>query len=174
MSFWDIENLDSSGQFEMGGGEIKPIPANTNCLAAIDEAKWDEKDGARYISLRWSVVQPAEYKNRKVFQKLWVADDEPNNKDPAKKRDKAKRMLAAIDHNAGGKLRAAGVMPTDELLQSSLCNRMMIIKVMEWKIEDKSSGETKTGNWIGAVSAKSGAAAAPVAAQKASMEDAPF
>lgn len=172
MSFWDIE---TTGEFEMGDGEFKPIPANTNCLAAVDEAKWDEKDGARYISLRWSVVQPAEYKNRKIFQKLWVADEDPSAKDAAKKRDKARRMLAAIDHNAGGKLRAAGVEPTDESLQASLCNRMMIIKVMEWKIEDRASGETKTGNWIGAVSAKTGAA--PVAAQTKPLpatEDVPF
>lgn len=162
--FWNFEQ-SSTGEFEMGGGDIAPIPAETSCLAAIDEAKWDEKDGARYISLRWNVLQPAEYKNRKVFQKLWVADADPMAKDAEKKRDKAKRMLAAIDQNAGGKLRAAGVEPTETSLGIALINKPMVIKVMQWKIE--SNGETKTGNWIGAVSAKKGAA--PV-----KTEDAPF
>jgi hypothetical protein len=162
--FWNFEQT-STGEFEMGGGDIAPIPAETSCLAAIDEAKWDEKDGARYISLRWNVLQPAEYKNRKVFQKLWVADADPMAKDAEKKRDKAKRMLAAIDQNAGGKLRAAGVEPTETSLGIALINKPMVIKVMQWKIE--SNGETKTGNWIGAVSAKKGAA--PV-----KTEDAPF
>lgn len=169
--FWNIE--ETNGEFEMGGGEIQPIPADTSCLAAIDEAKWDEKDGARYISLRWNVLMPAEYKGRKVFQKLWVADADPKAKDADKKRDKAKRMLAAIDQNAGGKLRAAGVEPTDGSLGVALINKPMIIKVMTWKIDDTSTGETKVGNWVGAVSAKKGAAPAP-AAKPAVTEDAPF
>lgn len=162
--FWNFEQ-STTGEFEMGGGDIQPIPADTSCLAAIDEAKWDEKDGARYISLRWNVLQPAEYKNRKVFQKLWVADADPKAKDAEKKREKAKRMLAAIDQNAGGKLRAAGVEPTETSLGIALINKPMVIKVMQWKIED--GGETKVGNWIGGVSAKKGAA--PV-----KTEDAPF
>jgi hypothetical protein len=162
--FWNFEP-STNGEFEMGGGDIAPIPADTSCLAAIDEAKWDEKDGARYISLRWNVLQPAEYKNRKVFQKLWVADPDPKAKDAEKKREKAKRMLAAIDQNAGGKLRAAGVEPTETSLGNALINKPMVIKVMQWKIED--GAETKVGNWIGAVSAKKGAA--PV-----KTEDAPF
>lgn len=166
--FWNIE--ETNGEFEMGGGEIQPIPADTSCLAAIDEAKWDEKDGARYISLRWNVLMPAEYKGRKVFQKLWVADADPMAKDADKKRDKAKRMLAAIDQNAGGKLRAAGVEPTDTSLGVALINKPMVIKVMIWK--DRETNEPK-GNWIGAVSAKKGAAPAP-AAKPAVTEDAPF
>ena len=164
MSFWDIEQ--TSGEFEMGGGSIAPIPSDTNCLAQIDEAKWDAKDGARYISLRWVVLNPSEYKNRKIYQKLWVTDADANAKDADKKRDKAKRMLAAIDMNAGGKLRAAGVEPTDELLVKSLLDKPMIIKVMQWNITVE-NGETKSGNWIGAVSAKKGAS--PV-----KTEEAPF
>ena len=167
--FWNIE--ETNGEFEMGGGEIQPIPADTSCLAAIDEAKWDEKDGARYISLRWNVLMPAEYKGRKVFQKLWVADADPMAKDADKKRDKAKRMLAAIDQNAGGKLRAAGVEPTDTSLGVALINKPMVIKVMIWK--DRETNEPK-GNWIGAVSAKKGAAPAPAAKPAAVTEDAPF
>ena len=169
MTFWNIEE-PANGEFEIGGGEIKPIPADTNCLATIDEAKWSEdRDGNRFVSLRWSVLSPADYKNRKVYQKLWVTDADPKAKDADKKRSKAKSMLSAIDFNAGGKLKAAGVEPTDDTLGVALINKPMIIKIMEWKITD--GGETKSGNWIGKVSARNKAtpASTPVA-----VEDAPF
>ena len=183
MSFWNLENLPENGEFETGGGDIKPIPADTQCLASIDEAKWDhDRDGHEYVSLRWTVLSPAEYKNRKVFQKLWVKDEDPRAKDAAKKKEKALRMLAAIDANAGGKLRAAGVEPTDESLGLCLINKPMLIKVMEWKIEDAVTGEVKVGNWIGAVSPRSkvGAAVAAVSAavtgavSKPATQDTPF
>ena len=175
MSFWNLENLPENGEFETGGGDIKPIPADTSCLASIDEAKWDhDRDGNTYVSLRWSVLMPAEYKNRKVFQKLWVKDEDPRAKDPAKKKDKAMRMLAAIDFNAGGKLKAAGVEPTDESLGACLVGKPMIIKVMEWKMDDAVTGEIKTGNWIGAVSPKKGAAAPAAKAAPVAAGDAPF
>lgn len=174
MSFWNLEET-STGEFEVGGGDIQPIPADTQCLASIDEAKWDnDRDGNSYVSLRWNVLQPAEYKNRKVFQKLWVRDDDPRAKDAAKKRDKAIRMLAAIDQNAGGKLRAAGVEPTDESLGLGLVNKPMLIKIMQWKITDEVTGETKAGNWIGAVSPRSKTAAPAAKAAPVKTEDAPF
>jgi hypothetical protein len=155
MSFWNLENLPENGEFETGGGDIKPIPADTQCIAAIDEAKWDhDRDGHEYISLRWSILQPTEYNNRKVYQKLWVKDADPKAKDPAKKREKAIRMLTAIDFNAGGKLRAGGEEPTDEAMTLHLCGKPMIIKVMEWKMDDPVTGEVKVGNWVGAVSPK--------------------
>lgn len=172
MSFWNIEE-PATGEFEVGGGEMKPIPADTSCLATIDEAKWsDDRNGNRFVSLRWSVLQPAEYKNRKIYQKLWVTDADPKAKDADKKRDKAKRMLAAIDFNAGGKLKAAGVEPTDDSLGIALINKPMIIKVMEWKITDEVTGEIKSGNWIGAVSARS-KTSAPIPAP-VKTEDVPF
>ena len=174
MSFWNIENLETSGEFEAGGGDIQPIPADTQCLASIDEAKWDtDRDNNAYISLRWNVLQPAEYKNRKVFQKLWVKDDDPRAKDAGKKREKAIRMLAAIDQNAGGKLRATGAEPTDESLGLGLVNKPMLIKVMVWKITDEATGENKAGNWIGAVSPRS-KTAAPAAKAPVKTEEAPF
>lgn len=151
MSFWNLSSgsIDTTGSFDMGGGDMEPIPANTQCLAMIDEAKWDEKEGSQYVSLRWSVIQPVEYKNRKVFQKLWVADPDPSAKDPVKKRDKAIQMLAAIDVNAsGGKMMASGEKPTDMSLAQHLSNKPMLIQVMQWKIDDK------IGNWIGKVEKK--------------------
>lgn len=158
--FWNLSDgedvtQNASGSFDAGGGNMMPIPNDTSVLAAIDEAKWD-KDGVgnRFISLRWAVLQPEEFENRKVFQKLWVLDDEPKAKDPVKKRDKAKKMLGAIDMNAGGKLLAKPVMPTDESMTLHLTNKPMIIKVMVWNMRDSQTGDMNSGNWVGAVSSK--------------------
>ena len=158
--FWGLSTGEDAttktdGSFDAGGGNMQPIPGDTSVLAAIDEAKWDKDgNGNRFISLRWSVLQPEEFENRKVFQKLWVLDDEPKAKDPVKKRDKAKLMLGAIDMNAGGKLLAKPVMPTDEALTLHLTNKPMIIKVMVWNMRDQATGDMNSGNWVGAVSSR--------------------
>lgn len=149
MSFWNLsdqsEKLDTTGQFESGGGDIEPIPAKTQVKAAIDEAKWDSYEGDEYISLRWTVLTPAEYKNRKVFQKVRVMDDD------SKKADKAKKMLAAISVNAGGGLLKVAGKPSDQDLQKHLLNKPMALLLQVWEIE-KSDGTTGRGNWISAVS----------------------
>lgn len=180
--FWGLSTGESAsdktdGSFDAGGGNMQPIPPETSVLAAIDEAKWDkDQSGNRFISLRWSVLQPEEFENRKVFQKLWVLDDEPKAKDPAKKRDKAKLMLGAIDMNAGGKLLAKPVLPTDEAMTLHLTNKPMIIKVMVWIMKDAMTGDVSRGNWVGAVSSRqSGKVSTPEEIEKgkstmASME----
>jgi len=163
MSFWNLSDggtaRDTEGEYEIpGGGNLEPIPDGSSVLAMIDEAKWDKNDEAEFISLRWTVLAPDEYKNRKVFQKLWVTDDDPRAKDAgkaAKKRDKARRMLAAIDSNAGGKLTRKDGIPTDETLSACLTNKPMIIKCMVWTMQDRERpGETIAGNWIAAVAPK--------------------
>jgi hypothetical protein len=162
MSFWDLSDggsaADTGTEYEIPSGNLDPIPDGSSVLAMIDEAKWDEKDNAQYISLRWSVLSPDEYKSRKIFQKLWVTDDDPMAKDAskaAKKRDKALRMLAAIDSNAGGKLTPKGSAPTDNDLTACLCNKPMIIKCMIWSLDDRDRpGEKIEGNWIAAVAPK--------------------
>lgn len=163
MSFWDLSDggtaAETGTEYEQPSGNLDPIPDGSSVLAMIDEAKWDEKDDADFISLRWSVLSPDEYKNRKVFQKLWVTDDDPNAKDASaasKKRDKARRMLAAIDANAGGKLTRKEGIPTDDTLTSCLTNKPMVIKCMEWSMPDREKhGEFIRGNWIAAVAPKS-------------------
>jgi len=158
MSFWNIDGEDltkSNGQFENDGGEIEPIPDGTQVLALIDEAKWDTpyQGDEQYISLRWTVMAPKEYKNRKIFQKLWVMGNNPNQGDATKAKaqgDKAKKMLAAIDHNAGGKLLATGEAPTDDSMTRTITNKPMVLKLRVWEMEIQ--GETKKGNWIAAVS----------------------
>jgi len=158
-NFWELDDgedaTETGTEYEVGGGDFEVIPNNTDVLACPDEAKWDAFNGDDFISVRWTILKPEEYANRKVFQKLWVTDDDPKAKDPAKKRDKAKRMLAAIDANAGGKLGKKDVLPTDESLTAALVNKPMIIKLMVWKMKGD-DGEEKSGNWVSAVSPKKG------------------
>lgn len=153
MSFFNLSDGSNAAQtgnsFEMGGGE--PIPDNTKLLAIIDEAKWTDYENSWYINLRWNVLQPAEFKGRKVFQKLHVQNAD------AKKADKAKRMLAAIDANAGGALMKTGKEPDDQDLTSALVNKPMVICVKVWDMNGNK------GNWISAVSPRNTNAAAPVA-----------
>jgi hypothetical protein len=163
--FWGLSEGGSatdnaSGEFDAGGGNMQPIPSETNVLAAIDEAKWAKNlNGDEFISLRWVVIAPEDFANRKIFQKLWVTDFDPSLKNKGEdkqiaKRDKAKKMLAAIDMNAGGKLLAKPVMPTDESLTLHLTNKPMIVKAMVWTQTDRATGELISGNWVGAVSSK--------------------
>jgi hypothetical protein len=168
MSFWNLsdtnEKLDTSGSFESGGGDLAPIPADTQVKAAIDEAKWDSYEGNDYVSLRWNVLAPAEYKGRKLFQKVRVKDGDN------KKADKAKKMLAAIAVNAGGGLLKVAA-PSDQDLQKHLMNKPMALLLKVWEI-DKSDGTGKaTGNWVSAVSPLKKAEPAPVAAAPAVDEE---
>lgn len=149
MSFFKMSDgtaPTTNGTAEMGGGNLPPIPSGTQVKAAITEAKWEEPGqyAEKHIKLRWDVVD-GDYKKRVIFQKVRVANDDAN------KRDKAIRMLAAIDANCGGKLMQLNAEPTDMDLMQSLCNRPMVIKLEVWEMEG-SDGETRSGNWVQAVS----------------------
>lgn len=157
--FWNLSDGEDAAktgaEYEIPGGNMDPIPAGSSVLAMIDEAKWDhtQNDAEEYISLRWTVLAPEEYKNRKVFHKLWVTDHDPNAKDHAKavaKTDKARKMLAAIDANAGGKLTAKDARPTDDDLARALQDRPMVITLMTWESNTGGGG----GNWVSAVAPK--------------------
>jgi hypothetical protein len=100
-------------------------------------------------------MQPEAYANRVIFHKVKVFGMTAD-KDPKATADKAKRMLAAIDTNAGGKLMQVTGEPSDMDLMSSLVGKMMAIKVMLWEMT-KDSGEEMSGNWIAAVAPAKGA-----------------
>lgn len=159
MGFWntsDGEDASKTGaEYEIPGGNMEPIPDGSTVLAMVDEAKWAEtQSGDRYVSLRWTVLAPKEYENRKIFHKLWVTDYDPNAKDQAKaiaKTDKARKMLAAIDANAGGKLTAVDRVPTDDDLARALLDKPMTITLMTWESNTGGGG----GNWVCAVGPKS-------------------
>ena len=165
MSFWDLSDGDSAAKdvkkdYEVPGGNMAPIPGNSDVLANVKSVKWataKDKDD-RYIEIQWQVEQPETYKNRTVFHKLWVDDLDPNAKTEEKgkqKRDKARRMLATIDANAGGKLVASGQTPTDDSLMLALAGKAMVVKVMLWEMPDRErAGSFVNGNWVSAVKPK--------------------
>lgn len=162
MSFWQLNDgttVDNTNTtFDAGGGNLDPIPDNTSCIAAIEEAKWDSYEGDSFINLKWRVMRPSAYANRVIFQKLKVYGT-AKDKDPRATADKAKRMLAAIDANCGGKLMALGRDFEDADLMIALVGKPMAIKVQVWKMGEKS------GNWISAV--------APAKAQAPAQTQAP-
>jgi len=159
MSFWDMNDgtaVQASTAYEVEGGDLKPIPANTGCIAAVEEAKWDSYEGDRYISLKWRIMRPSEFEKRVIYHKVKVFGF-ANDKDQKATADKAKRMLAAIDANAGGKLMKVKGEPSDTDLMSALVGKMMAIKLQVWKIK-QDDGTTKEGNWVSAVAPAKGAA----------------
>lgn len=162
MSFFTLstgEKAVTTGSFETNTN-LPPIPANTELKAAVDEAenKTNANTGEQYIELRWNILA-GEYKGRKVFQKIRHSDAD------AKKADKAKMMLMAIDANCGGKLVKLNRAPTDQDLMVCLTGKPMGIKVQVWSMKNEQTGETSTGNWVSAVSGSGASRPAP-AAQK--------
>lgn len=166
-NFWDDEEgneIEQKAEFESEGGDFEVIPKNTTCLAVIEEIIWKEfedDNNTQYIEARWSIMQPQEYNNRKIFQKICVFgknqsafefDEEKNKKHIVT----AKKMLASIDANAGGKLYALKRKPKDEELQKALINKPMMITLDVWRTKNK-HGEDISGNWIRAVAPKGSA-----------------
>jgi len=165
----DGEKIKADKEYD-GGGGFETIPKGTVVLAAPYEAKRQFKDDfetkqplPESIGINWTVLAPPEYKNRKLFQDLKI-----NSKD-TKQEDKAKRMLAAIDANAGGKLAEAGEYPTDSALATALVNKPMMLKLGVWESKDKSM----SGNWVMAVSPRN-AAVAEVETPVVFDDDIPF
>ena len=174
VDFWALSDGDdihsTSGDFQTGGGNFAPIPDDTTCLAIIEEAKVDQdRNQNSYVSIRWSIATPAEYKNRKVFQKIWCLDDDPRKDNAEKAKDKAKRMLFAIDKNAGGSLVASGKAPNDNNLAKAFTDKQMQITLQVYEVPgDKGM---MTGNWISAISPKAGASKAAPKAKPVDDED---
>lgn len=157
MTFWGLSDgqsaVSDSTSFEIEGGSMEPLPDGCHVLATIEDAKWarTQDDSAEYVNIKWAVLKPKEFENRKVFHKLWVTDLDPSaqTREKAKaKRDKAMRMLAAIDKNAGGKLSQSENKPTDEKLQAALVGRMMVIGLRVWDKTNDDGTKSPGGNWV--------------------------
>ncbi len=151
MSFWNLSDnstIETTGSFEMGG-DIPLIPKDTEVLALIEEATIKDgfNNGPQEIKLRWDVLKPEDLKGRKVFQTLRVYDTD------TAKADKAKRMLANIDVNAGGKLMASGQAPSQENLLGCLGMKPMLLKIGIYDMP-KDDGTRNTGNWVQSVASK--------------------
>lgn len=124
-NFFDLSDGKSAATGEKEfSNQIEPIPDKTDVEVICEAAKWGEWEGTRNIKLTWGVLKPSEYSNRKVFQTLNIFHAD------AKKADKAKRMLAAIDANAKGMLASLNKEPTDDDLERALVNRPpMLLKL---------------------------------------------
>lgn len=185
MSFWNTSTGESAitetKSFEIeGGGNMAPIPDGAHVLGMVNSAKWATvRDGVdQYVEIKWDVLKPAAYENRKVFQKLWVSDLDPTVKDKDKataKRDKALRMFSTIDANAGGKLAKLRDKPDDDDLAAALVGKMMVIGLRVWETKN-AMGEEASGNWVYFVGEKNselkeGVVKASAAPKKSLRED---
>lgn len=157
----DGENAADTGtEYEVpGGGNMEPLPEGSKVLAMVEDAEWKEDaDHNEYLNLKWSVVRPDEARNRKIFQKLWIKDFDPREKDEAKaekKRDRARRLFAAIDANAGGKLAKKGGIPDADTIMVALANKLMVLRLGLWEMEDRQNpGQVMSGNWVSMVAPK--------------------
>lgn len=146
-------------EYDSSEGFGVPLPDNTEVLAACTQIEWDEYEGEEQIRTVWSVVMPAEYKDRKLFHNFRI------NHEDERKADKAKKMLAAIDAAHGGKLAALDRDPTDEDLGRALISKLMVLKMGYYDFREKGG---KEGNYIKAVSPrKTGAVAEESVVKKA-------
>lgn len=148
MSFWktsDGQETRGVTEFDSGGGNMAPIPEGTTVLGACVDAKFaakDESNDVPHLELTWTVLAPQEYANRRIWQKLHIEGMD------AKKRDKARRMLAAIDGNFGGNLAKSETAPTIEAVQAAFLNKPLQLKLGLWEMNGKQ------GNWVMAVAPK--------------------
>lgn len=162
MSFWNLEDgtsaVSAEKEFNAGGGDFEPLPKGTSVLALVADAAWkavyqrDEK----FVNVKWQVVKPEAYAGRILFQKLFVADADPNtpaDKMPAK-RDKHKKMLMAIDANSKGRLAKLTAAPTDDELALALTNSQAVLTLGVWDKDDGAGGKTPGGNWVQSVKPK--------------------
>ena len=164
---------DTGTEYEVpGGGNMEPLPEGSKVLAMVEDAEWKEDaDHNEYLNLKWSVVRPDEARNRKIFQKLWIKDFDPREKDEAKaekKRDRARRLFAAIDANAGGKLAKKGGIPDADTIMVALANKLMVLRLGLWEMEDRQNpGQVMSGNWVSMVSPKTSEIGIPDAKPRA-------
>lgn len=158
--FWGLSDGgnatdDVSTSYEVASGNFEAFPEGTKLLAMVTDAEWrvNDQTGLESLSLTWTVVKPEEVANRKVFQTLWLTDLQPDAKNPEKKRDKARRMFAAIDANAGGKLAKKPGKPDAEAILIALANKQMVIRLGEYEGRTRDGG-TVMRNYVQAVGPK--------------------
>tara|TARA_R110002167_G_scaffold172823_4_gene371151 strand:+ start:313 stop:810 length:498 start_codon:yes stop_codon:yes gene_type:complete len=155
MNFWetsDKSTIESKSTFD-ASNNFEPIPNNTDVLCVVESAAWaNNQYNGDYIAIEWQVLSPDTYGKRKIFQNIKVMHDNE------KTADKAKKMLATIDFNSGGKMLASGEQPDDAMLGKSLTGKQMILKLQVWEMAGD-DGQTRSGNWVCAVSSKKDAKA---------------
>lgn len=177
--FWNLSEGgdatdDVSTSYEVASGSFEAFPEGTKLLAMVTDAEWriNNRTGLENLSLTWTVVKPEEVANRKLFQSLWLTDLQPEAKDPEKKRDKARRMFAAIDANAGGKLAKRPGKPDDDVIMIALANKPMVIRLGEYEGRTRDGG-TVQRNYVQAVGPKTEETYLPQPTKRAPSRQAP-
>lgn len=168
---WGTNEDSNKGTYS---DEIQPIPAGTEVLAAPDEAVWKlSKKGDEYISIRWNVLSPAQYKGRKVFMMLFIDHSSETF------RNTSRGFLRAIDGNAGGHLSAAGGKPTNESMAKHLVNSQMVLQLQVEEYQGNKSNKVKRIAPKNSAKSPAGAQNQPAVeqqtqAEKPSFDDIPF
>lgn len=150
MSFWDNTEVNTEAKAaSFGGSDFEAFPNGTVLKAYIDEASVKTfTDGTRVVQLRWTVLEPDNAKNRKVFHPIKCFDLIAEKKDPEAYLKGQRNQLGTIAAMAGcfDRLKAAGE-PNDMVLQG-LLSKPMFITLGVWKGKDRKTGEDKSGNWV--------------------------
>ena len=165
MGLFNLSDGSKAGgetEYDASEGFGKPLPDNTEVLASCTQIEWGSYNDIDNIKSTWTIVAPAEYKDRKIFKTFYVNDPKPETA------DKARKMLAAIDATHGGKIAALDRDPTDEDLGRALISKLMVLKLGLYEKE----GE-KAKNYVKAVSPRKAGAIAEDAVKKSAKKAAP-
>lgn len=133
-NMWDqIDENKVTGEY-VQSSNFDPMPEGTRVLATLEEIKLDSFGGSdhEHINIKWAVDAPEEYNKRKFFQTIYINGSDPTGQyyDASKHKknvDDANIMLANIDKNAGGKMRAGRLDPTDDNLKNCLIGAQMMV-----------------------------------------------
>lgn len=127
--FWNSsDDVQSNGNYDVGGGDFPVIPDGTRVKAIIDKISWEFKknyksgDEENCISARFE-IEEGEFKGQKIFKNFFLESE------LEAEQTKAMNMFFAVDFNAGGKIKALKRKPTDEELNRYLINKSMVIVV---------------------------------------------
>ena len=167
MGLFNLSDGSKAGgetEYDTSEGFGKPLPDNTEVLASCTAIEWSEYEGVENIRSTWTIVLPAEHKDRKIFYTFKVNDKNPE------KADKARKMLAAIDAAHGGKLAALDADPTDLDLGRALISKLMVLKVGYYDMREQGG---KEGNYIKAVSPRKAGAIVEEVVKKSAKKAAP-
>ena len=134
LTWEELAGENSDGEYKQKTG-FDPLPEGTRVLQTLEEIKLDSFQGSdhEHLNIKWRIEAPEEFNNRVYFQSIYINGSDPTSPYyDESKQDKnfndARRMLFAIDYNAGKKIAALKREPTQEELQEFLIGaRMMAV-----------------------------------------------
>ena len=129
-SFWG----NSTGEKAELQTKIPPIPDRTIVPVILEEAKNDVYNGESFIKLTVVVID-GEYRNRKLFPKLKIYDD--NSEKAETHRNALMWLLKATDTPV-----PEGAPEDKDLMQMCMKNKPFKCRVKVWDMDGK------TGNWV--------------------------